>query len=285
MKLRSLFLGAAVVIAGVALAHHVPVPLSYIAGEEILTEVVVRLGADQPGVPAYKLARGEHEHHIALAHGDSFWVIDGLNPAQRVEFRAEQFADIDHADEHEVVDAINAQVSVAQAFSQNSYFGFRGMLGGTNHKLRLEDGVGSPLSKLDFDMDQVLGRNTVDLVLSIPADHHGAASAHEGLEHHPYLLLASATDGASLFKGATIPLGRDGTMVKFFRNTANGALAGFRGNLDDNADAAASLPVQQLAQLLGPTPPSKVYFAYVVFSMDMAEVEFVSNRFTVNIVP
>ena len=79
-----------------------------------------------------------------------------------------------------------------------------------------------------------------------------------------------------------LPIGRDRTTRLGLRLVDTGALPSFQGHLDANADAVATFDTDYL-DLMFDTVPSEIYFAYIVFSMDGSEIEFVSNRFTLRV--
>lgn len=282
MKIQSKLLGGAfVALAGIASAHHISVALSHLVGPEILTSIDVYLSPFNEGTPAYQLATGEHDHDIALADGDSFAVVDEHGVAQTVVFHAADFADIGHATDHEVIDAIAAQLSNAVAFSNNGFLGLRGLTGGTTGRLGLTDVTPGTLDKLQLEAGNAFGADDIAFELSIPAD---GPFAQPGLEGHPYLLLASTLDGSFVRQGKTIPIGLHSSVRKFAGATYSGLLPSFRGQLNATADAHATLPVDAIETILG-TTPSQIYLAHVVFSQDFSSIEYVSNQFVVNVLP
>jgi hypothetical protein len=283
MSLRKPLLGLGLLTAGVAFAHHVPVPLSHIAGTEILTSITMFLEPTNEGVPAYLVAEDEHEHEVELAHGDSFFVYDQTGKIEQVVFDQADFQDITQADPHEIVAAINKQLTIAEAKSDNSYFVLRGIVGGSDNRIAVRDFTGAPLEKLHLPEVVVFGNEDVVLTLSIPEPDPGHGHPDDHLAGHPYFVMASSTDGSFVFKGEEVPIGRDATMLQFMRAMRSGVVEGFVGRLDDHQDAEATLPAGSIQKVLNGNVPDELYFAYVVFSMDMSSVEFVSNRFTIHV--
>lgn len=277
-------IGAGVLsLAGLALAHHVPVALSYVEGENVLKEITVYLNGGIAGVPPTVLSLTETSHHISgLAHGESFQIQDHSGAVQTVVFDQADFTNIHHASDHEIVDAINAQITIAQASAQNGHFVFEGRLGGGEATdLTLIDGAGSPLQDLsvvgsDGHRRTRVGFDDVTLTLSAPAG--------EPLEGQPYILFASDVAGDWHRDGHVIPVLPTATMRDFYNATLDGRLSTFVGQLDDNADGTAVLPLDTLRDLLGPNPPAEIHLAYVVLTPDGSSIDFVSNQFTIHIV-
>jgi hypothetical protein len=273
--------GAVLVGAGAALAHHIAVPLSHVSGPEIVQRVKLYHQPANEGVPAYAVASEEHDHEIALAHGDTFVVRDASGASETVVFDAADFVDISHATDAEVVAAIDAALTIADAESQNGFLLLHGIEGGVQAQLELEDGAGSPLAAMHLSSPAVVGAESVVMTLSIPADEHGTDEAD--LAGLPYLLFASATEGSFEFAGETIPIGRDAVTGAFVRAIRDGALPAFFASLDADADARANLSLEQIETVLGGVVPTELRFAYVVFSADFTSVEFVSNAFVVDV--
>jgi hypothetical protein len=118
------------------------------------------------------------------------------------------------------------------------------------------------------------------MVLSAHGDEH---EDDGGLAHHPYLVFASATDGSFMMGDVEVPVGRDAVTSTFLRAVRQGQLPTFFAELNHTEDSRAIVSVDELVGLLGPQLPGELYFAYVVLSPDLGSVEFVSNRFTVEI--
>ncbi len=257
-------------------------------GEEILTEVVVY---HQPvsgnfGVPPYVGAFGEHDHSVGLDEGDSFSFATQSGVVETVTFHAADFADIGAATDHEVVAAINAQLVTGEALTQNGYFFFRSFEGGAQSGVSLFEENGG-LAKLNFAPQSHSGSDAIELTLSIPLeDGHGHEHDHasSGLEGALYYVLASDELGSFDFLEGHLPIAMTPTMRKFYAAARQGLLPGFIGNLDDNADAFASVPVDLLQPILGPELPEALYFAFFVIAPDAPEVAFVSNVFTAHVV-
>jgi hypothetical protein len=56
------------------------------------------------------------------------------------------------------------------------------------------------------------------------------------------------------------------------------------GRLDEGQDGRAVVPARILEAVLKGGAPSEIHFVFVVLSPDLGTVEFVSNRFTLDIV-
>jgi hypothetical protein len=275
-KQLTLSLGALVGLGAVALAHHVPVELSFLQGKEILTGVVYQMNAPNPGIPAYRVGSGEiDEHHgMALGHGDSFSVSDGSGAVDTVVFDAADFADIGDVQVHDVVAAINAKATLFEAFEDNAYMVFRALNGGQSSTLATTDGIGAPLSKLQIPNGTSQGTDEVRLVISTPED--------TSFELHPYLVIASTTLGDTPLGNDTLHVLPDDTTALFAQLTRLGVLPGFAGFLDANGDAEAVVSGSSIQRLYGVTAPDALHFSYLVLSKDGSAVELVSNAFTVD---
>jgi hypothetical protein len=289
MKITRNLLGgaAALLLVPSVLAHHVDTALSYIDGHNVLASVThYRLGSAQDvGFPGILLNGTEHHPGTrwALSDGASFQVSDAHGASQTVTFHAADFIDIGSATVDEILNAANAQLTLARLEAQNSFFNVQGTVGGPASSVTVSEGAQGALGVLGFAPATVLGREDLTLDLSIPADHgHGHEAAHHDLAHNPYVLLMSTTDTSFQIGEHTVPLGRDLAMRRGLRLISNGVLPTFAANLDATADAQATFDMS-LVDLAFPTSPSEIYFAYIVFSKDHAQVEFVSNRFTLRL--
>jgi len=278
------FVALAVVaaLAGAAFAHFVPLPLSYAAGPEILSEVVVYHSTPERGAPAYKLATEEGDEGFALEHGDSFWILDDVHSPERIVFDQAQFADIGAATDVEVVAAIGAQATRAVAFSDNGFIGLRGVVGGSSRSLRLEDGAGAPLESLHLDTSIVFGRDDIELHIATPAP-EGLAGGTPSFAQHPYVVLGSNAPGLMRFHGQLLPVQRNASMATLFQASAQGLLPGFIGVLDEHSTSTATLPLDQIDALFGPNPPSDLFFVLAVLSLDGSQVELVSSQLHVSL--
>ncbi len=287
MKVRKLTMAAAAVagMGALALAHHVAVPLSHLMGEDILTEVVFYTDTGTFGVPPYVHGDVEIAHGtpIALSVGDSFSIQDEKGQIETIVFDSGDFATPGFIYIEDLVATIAEKATLADAFFENGYVFFRGFEGGAGQSLELVDGVGAPLSKLGVAQSLQLGSKNIDLEVSVPADEPG--DDHTDLGDHPYVVLASTKDGSFSFGGFQIPLGVDVTFVTALDLALDGALPGFVGNVDDHGDASVTLDGGLLEQAFTGGAPDELYFAFVVLSKDLSEVEFVSNRFTVDFLP
>lgn len=278
MKRSFLVLGL-VALGGVALAHHVPVALSSVFGTEIMTEVAFVATGTSVGVPAYRV--GTSEHHVAILPESSFSVSDG-SATETVVVPAGSFEDPSDIDTHDLVEFLNGQLTLASAGLDNNTVVLRSLDGGSAAELTLTDGPGAPLAALGLGTGTVTGADDVVLTLSIPAaEPHGDDHAGEGLEHHPYYVVASTSAGSTWVAGHEIPLLVDEATLAFVRTTQIGLTAGFWGELDDNADATAVIPGDLFAKVFPQGLPERLHLAYVVFNQDMTDIEYVSNRFDV----
>lgn len=288
---KTLFVAAAAVLTATAsLAHHVDTPLSYIQGENILGEVTYYHGGPQQGFPGYILSTQEHHPHSrwAIPAGSSFSVVDEANVTQTVTFQATQFADMSAATMPEITSAINAQLTHSFAEAHNSFLHFRSAGGGVASTISVNDGASNPLSVLGVTPATTAGQEDLVLDLSIPGGgHHHGEGKHGGggqldLAHHPYLVLMSTRDGSFQIGHHTVPIGRDRTTRLGMRLIKVGATPSFQGVLNHNSDAVATFDTSYL-DLMYDEMPSEIYFAFLVFSQDGNEIEFVSNRFTMHI--
>lgn len=277
-KQFTLTTGAALGLAALALAHHVPVGLSHVSGPEILREVVFFTSQGLFGVPAYKPGAVEapgHHDPVGLVDGDSFTLMDQAGSVETITFTAADFPDIANAVVADVVSVINAKSSLAQAIDHNGYVALRGVAGGATASLDVADGPGGPLSKLGVGGGQVFGRDDLELTISIP-------DPNLNLAGQTYVVLASTTPGSFTLSGKTIPIGYDALTARFIDFAVNGVAGGFVGTLDGNSDASASLAAAQLQQGFAGGYPDKMYFAYIVLGANQRRIEYVSNAFTVD---
>lgn len=279
MNRKQLIIGAGTLLglASLVFAHHVPVGLSHVAGMEILKEVVFFTSPLNYGLPAYQVGTEEvpgHHDPVGIAAGDSFTVLDQSGNSETIVFEAADFTDISHAVMEDVVAVINAKATIFEAIETNGYLVLQGHSGGSSGALKVQNGHGAPLAKMGMLDEFVIGGDSIQLTLSIP-------DPNLDLAGKPYVVMASATDGSFLMQGQTIPIGRDGLFTAFRNAVQSGALPGFRGVLDANSDARATLAGRQLRQGFGANFPDKMYFTYVVYDTP-GHIAYVSNRFTVD---
>lgn len=281
MNKKQLTLGAGslVALAALALAHHVPVGLSHVSGDEILSTVVYYTTGGSFGVPAYKVGSVEAPDHgaaVGLVDGDSFAVMDNLGNTETITLTAADFTDISTADMHDAVHVINDKASLFQAIETNGYLVLQGLAGGDLASLDVSDGLGNPLAKMGVTSGTVQGADELALTISIPDPGLNLAGA-------PYITLLSATDGSFTVQGRTIPVGFDSLTQVWLPFVRSGGAPGFKGNLDGNSDASAQLTAANFQQAFGPASyPDKLYFTYVVFHPGTAQIAYMSNRFTVD---
>lgn len=285
IRTRALTLTAAAALGVLVTAHHVPVPLSHVVGSEILTEVVYHTASERFGVPPYFAgsAEVEHDEPVAVNDGDTIYVKHaGL--AETIVLETADFVDIGNTEIGEVLGVISSKSQLVDAFETNSYTILRGTQGGADASIALEDVVGNVLEQLTFDTHtMVRGTEDLDLVVSVPLeDEHAPRLDHHPLGGHRYLVLVSTTDGEFSFRGTTIPVGLDPVLQAGVRAAFQGALPGFRGLLDHGGDALATLSGGLLSSAFAGSYPDKLYFTYLVFADGSLDVEFVSNRFTVD---
>lgn len=276
---RSLIVTGLVALGGAALAHHIPVALSSVFGTEIMTEVAFVATGTSVGVPAYRV--GTSEHHVAILPESSFSVSDG-SATETVVVPAGSFEDHGEIDTHDLVEFLNGQLTLATADLDNNTIVLRSLDGGSAAELTLADGPGAPLAAMGLGEGTVTGAEDVVMTLSIPAEEpHEDDHPGEGLEHHPYYIVASTTAGSTWVAGHEIPLLIDDATLSFVRTTQIGLTGSFWGELDDNADATAVIPGDLFAKVFPQGLPERLYVAYVVFNHELTDIEFVSNRFDV----
>jgi len=282
MKTRTQILGAFSLAATAAIvaAHHVPVPLSHVLGADILTEVAFYTDSALFGVPPYAHGVDEVHHHepIALAHGDSVQVQHG-GLSETIVFESGDFADITQVEIEEVLDVLSRKSTLVEAFDANGYAVVQGTRGGAAESVDLGDVQGSVLSQMHIQPGPVFGSDDLDLTVSTP---NPDPTQPHPLAGRRYLVLASATDGSFVFRGQTIPVGHDGVLRALVRPSLQGALDGFFARLDAGGDGHARIAGAELASGLAGAFPDELYFAYVVFAEGSFDIEFVSNRFTVD---
>lgn len=279
------FVSASVLLAGaVALGHHICQPLSSTLGANVISEVPYATQSGAFGIPAHRLSNDEIDHSAVLSFqdGDSFSVADETGAVETIVLHAADFGDISNTDLDETLAVIDSKATLFSAFEDNGYAVFRGFAGGSNAKLQLADGQGSPLQQLLMQGGLVAGSSTVGLEVSVP----GIACGHptEGqYAGYPYRVFASTTPGSFSFLGQTVPLGPDATTLLFEAiGQIPGALPGFSGTLDSNEDAAASLSGRVIRRVFGGQYPDKLYLSYVVMTPDLQQAVFASNVFTVD---
>lgn len=271
-------LGAMALLSSIASAHHVPVGLSYVKGEEIVAEITLYKTTSSSGLPAYVLSIGEAEGTFGLHPGATFTVADGQGHLDTVVFDRSMFADISQATADEIVDAVEPQLTVAELREENGYFLLAGAAGGSTATLTLKDGVGSPLATLGIRSGIYVGAGQIALTLSVPAD------TQLDLSGQSYTVFASTTAGSTDIGGKQVPFAFDATTAKVLRASAAGVLPGFLGTLDGNSDSAASIDPAVLDAMFPAGLPSKIELAYVVYATNLTTVDYVSNVFTIHIV-
>lgn len=271
MSNRKLVLGsflACGTLAALALAHHVPVGLSYLEGPEIMSTITV-FKSTSTGIPAYVVSHDEVDHVIAVPVGASFQISDGLGNNDFVTI-PNTFPDPNNAHLDDVVDELNEQLSVATLREENGHLVFEGKNGGASAQLQLSEGVGGALASLQFSNGTVNGKNNIPLVLSIPAE------KKLDLSGHPYFLLASSTLGTTVIGNKHLDIVLDTTTSQFLRATKAGVLPGFFGVLNATSDASTTLLPSLLPNQVG----AETYFQYVVLTPDLTSIAYVSNVFT-----
>lgn len=267
-------------LAGIAVAHHLHLPLSASCCEGMLGKVVYKLSGPAKGTVPYHA--GTDEHHIhGLDQGHGFTVVDQDGTAETVVLGGSP-----EQEPQDVADALNAQLTVARAEVHNSVLFLRGTTGGDSSSLTLFEGDGNVLGLLGLQSGTEHGTTDIELTLSIPTgdgEHeHDADHAGPHLAGHPYVVAASVTPGViDLGDGVSVGLGFDQTTEWFLRATAAGVLPGFTGTLDLDGHAQAVIPEPLLAKLFPAGMPERLDLAFVVFSQDLSEVAFASNVFSV----
>jgi hypothetical protein len=275
-------------------AHHLPKALSHLQGPHVLTEISYYKNGLAVGVPVYTTGDRELGHHelIPLAAGDTFVIKDSEGNAETIRFSASDFEDISAAPLEEVLTLINDRSALIGVDEINAFAVVHGFRGGNTSWLTLADGAGGPLSKLGLSSGTTFGDQEIRLEVSLPAeDDHGQRSSLAG---HPFVLLLSRFDGSHELMGRQIPIGADPLLPRTLRE-AGEILGGGRmstrrttwpvvGKLDANEDASTVLRAADLDRLLGRVWPERLYAAVVVLSDDGQSVEYVTNRFVVNVV-
>jgi hypothetical protein len=280
MNRKQLILGAStfVGLTALALAHHVPVGLSHVAGAEILREVQFFTAAGVFGVPATKVGVAEvpgHHDPVGIADGDTFVVVDQSGTSESVTLEAGDFADISGAVMDEVVAVINAKAALFEAVEQNGFLVLRGNVGGPAASIEVADGAGGPLAKMGMGGGLAFGSEDLELTLSIPDPSLDLAGGR-------YLVLASTTAGSFTLGSHTVPSAPDALTLALIAAARGGQAAGFKGVLDANGDASAMLLGSQLAPGFAGGYPDELHLAYLVLAPGTSQVAYVSNRFTVD---
>jgi hypothetical protein len=280
MRTKQILLGLAVAIGGVASAHHLSAGLSFKQGPEVVTHVSYFQETSPAGIPAYHVSTDEvgHQTPVGLSEGDALTLVGANGSQETIVFSAADFADIASATAEEVLEVLAAKSALADAHEDNGYLVIHGAGGGGSlTSLELQDGAGEPLAKLSFAEGTLSGSDALELQISVP-------TGGPDLAGHPYLILASATPGASQVKGTEIPIGIDGSTREFFALTMQGLLPGFAGRLDVDSDSEATLDLGWIEGVYGPqATPFDVQFALVVFDPALTQVEYVSNAFTLHV--
>lgn len=267
-------------LAAPAFAHHVTKTLSYARGPEVVESVTYFNRFDNRGVPAYLLANDEHFDSYALVDGTSIVIADGLGNTQTALVTAAMFPDIGHATIDEIVEALAPQVTIANVGEQNGFLLVEGLAGGSTGHVGVSAGAGNLLAQLNLPATTVVGEADIPLLLS----HFEEGANPPDYAGHPYRIFASTTAGTSLIGGRQIPIRFDRTTRHVARLTQLGALPAFAGHLSATEDARAAFRAEAIPALFGANPPTQIYFAYAIYSMDGSQVLFTSNRFTVNLV-
>lgn len=277
-----LIAGAVLALGGVCFAHHIAQGLSSVFGIEVMTEIVYLAQGDNLGVPAYRL--GTDSHTVDVSGGPQFAVSDGSGASEQVVFSDGLFADPTHADLEEVAAAINDQLSLGVAQVDNGTLVLRGVQGGSQAGLTLDEGPGGALATLGLQPGTVQGADDIQLELSIPAhDDHADDHQGPGLQHHSYLVVMSATEGVTGVGGFQVPIAIDGTTLMGLRMAQYGMFPGAVGQLDENEDGHATFDTALLAHMYPQGLPDRLSFSFVVFNESLTKIEYVSNRFDVAI--
>lgn len=294
MKTSHILLSAGA-LAALGLASHVPVALSTPFGATVLSEITYFKSTGDLGVPAYVAGADEHGYHVH--DGTTFHASNGTQTETMV-FEAADFVNVHHAEPVEIADAINADMTLVEAFVENDTLVFRGLGAGSDAMLQLTDDVGAPLFKFgmvdgDATSVEVFGSDDIDLVLSVGDEgddgegghgHGGHGDDHGGsLAGYPYLVIASTTPGTTPVAGFEVPFVLDGTTDAVVRAMKLGLVENFDGHLDAEQDAFARFDADLIDVIWGDATPDELYFAFVVFDPELSGIEFVSNRFTVDI--
>jgi hypothetical protein len=272
----------AALAAGAALAHHNPIPLSHAMGGKILDSAIYFRQLGNVGIPAYLPSSEEVEHHapMQLAPGDFLTVRGAGGVADVVQLEEGDFRNFNDVELEEFLSLINTKTDLAEVSHENGYVVFRGPKGGPAAHVELEDGTGAPLAQLGYGLDaRQAGALDLAMEISVPDEGHGFVFAG-----HPYVVLASRTAGTSEYLGVEIPIGQDVLTDRFQQLVAAGRLPTFMGRLDEGQDGRAVVPARILEAVLKGGAPSEIHFVFVVLSPDLGTVEFVSNRFTLDIV-
>lgn len=270
MSNRKLVLGsflACGTLAALALAHHIPVGLSFLEGPEIMSTITV-FKSTSTGIPPYVVSNDEVEHEIAVPVGANFQISDGIGNSDFVTI-PNVFPDPSKAHLDDVVEELNEQLTVATLREENGHLVFEGKSGGPSAMLQLTEGVGGALASLQFSNGTVNGKSNIPLVLSIP-------DPQLNLSGHPYFLLASSTLGTTVIGNKHLDIVLDATTDKFLRATKANVLPGFFGVLDATSDASTTLLPSLLPNQVG----AETYFQYVVLTPDFTSIAYVSNVFT-----
>lgn len=275
---RSLLVAAVFALAAAAGAQAVPKSLSAACCELFLTELVYLKTPGTTGVPPYVMGMGEAAY--ALSDGASFTVGDG-EATEQVVFSAADFADISAATPEEVMDAINAQLTLGEAMVDSGMLMLRGLQGGASAELELGEGAGDALMALGLPAGMMNGADDIelrlatDLEMAMGDDHEG------GLAGHPYLVVVSATEGVTPVAGWQVPLAVDATTLLGLRAIEAGLLPGFLGNLDAEGGATVSFDAALLPKMFPGGLPERLHFAFVVFEEDLSGIALVGNAFSV----
>jgi len=282
MKLRRSSVVATGLLAGaIALAAAPPKALTAACCTFFLTDLVYFDTATNQGVPAYSM--GMDDSTFDLMDGSSFTVTDGASVTEAVTFHAGDFADISAATADEVAAAINAQLTIGEAFHEDGMLMIRGHVGGPAGTLELTDGNDSPLQMLGFAPGTMTGTEDIELRLATQLqDMDGGVTP--GFPDHPYLVVMSATEGNVQVAGHTLPLAIDATTLLGLRATELGLLPGFLADLDGEGGALTQYDTALLPKMFKSGTPDHLYFAFVVFKPDLSGVEYISNRFSVQVV-
>ncbi len=268
--------------ATIALAHHIEVGLSHIQGAEILDSVVFYVDNQKFGVPHYRVALSQTDHHATLDFdpGDVFTVSDQTGATETILFEADDFVagsggSIDVVHMHDLVAFLNAESNLIEASHENETLVLRGKSGGSSSSLTLQDGSGSPLSTMSLSAGIGFGKDDLDLEVSIPSD------SGLDLPGQPYLVVASLTPGSfDLGGGLSLPFAVDALTTSSLKLSASGALPGFFGFLSGTSDASVVLAGSNFA---GMQTGQQIYLAYVALTPDLYGIEYVSNSFTISV--
>lgn len=278
-------LAASALLGSLVLAHHVSTPLSVLQGPNVLSSITYYAQQDSFGVAPHQRTHAEVDHHASfdLSSGASFLVDLGAGQApEQLVLNANEFAQPGHVQLGTLLATLNAKSQKADFFDANGYVFARGLVGGASEQLALHEVSGGLLAQIGFQAGPQFGSDALQLELSIPAPGTSGTPAID-LAGRPYLLLASTSTGSFSAFGKQIPLALDAALTGFLDAALGGALPGFTGVLDAQADGEARIEKALFQSVQAASLPNALYLAYVVLKPDFSGIDFVSNRFSVTI--